>query len=33
MTIPKVIAGFRVTGIYPLDCEAVLGPISNITAL
>ena len=33
MTIPNVIAGFRVTGIYPLDREAVLGLISNITAL
>ena len=33
MTIPNVIAGSRVTGIYPFDREAVIGPISNINAL
>ena len=33
MTISNVIAGFRVTGIYPLDREAVLGPISDLSAL
>ena len=33
MTIPNVIVGFRVTGTYPLDCEAVLGPISDLSAL
>ena len=33
MTISNITAGFRVTGIYPLDREAVLGPISDLSAL
>ena len=33
MTIPNVLAGFRVTGIYPLDREAILGPISDVSPL
>ena len=33
MTISNITAGFRVTGIYPLDRETVLGPISDLSAL
>ena len=33
MTTSNTTAGFRVTGIYPLDREAVLGPISDLSAL
>ena len=33
MAISNIIAGFRVTGMYPLDREAMLGLISDVSAL